>query len=490
MSNNAIINFLFNSQGAMREIDNFKNRFTQTVDAISNSSIGKFAAIGAGLASAFSIKAFYDHTKAVRDLHDVYNDLPLDEISLFSNRLRLLGGTEQEAIDFLHKMQDSLVEFKTTGKGILSEVLPPLGINLNEIKNATDLIDKLHEAMASSKLSETGFNKIITSMGLSNTASLNRFFRQDSASYLKNYETAQKEMATITDNSVNHLNKFQEALARLQGAFEKVGYALLEANLSGLIEKLVEWVNKFNALEPDTKERIIKTVAALILLAPALKLASEAFNIISGTTKTFASALKLLKFVPILLPLALITGIVYSLTTNFGGLSDALEKFGDKWDEWVRSLEGSHPQIAKLLDTLHTIGAIMTSPLDAAQLLMDGKDVTWQNIRDLEKQREQEGGNKYENSMLSEVKEDIKSGEIGKNLKNLFGWLINGESTDDKISNFNKKMAEITAQKDINKTINVTVNMNNNIKTDNPKEFADRIASPINQNLTNLALQQ
>lgn len=58
MSNNAVINFLFNSENAVRQIDTFTSKFNQTMDALSNSAVGKFGRVAAAVGSAFSIKGY------------------------------------------------------------------------------------------------------------------------------------------------------------------------------------------------------------------------------------------------------------------------------------------------------------------------------------------------------------------------------------------------------------------------------------------------
>ena len=95
MAHEAIINFLFNTEGAVRELDNFKSRFSKAIDGLADSAskIGTIFGIGGGITGGFAVKNVMDNIQRMNDLIVRYSDLPVEEVGKFSNALRLLGAS-------------------------------------------------------------------------------------------------------------------------------------------------------------------------------------------------------------------------------------------------------------------------------------------------------------------------------------------------------------------------------------------------------------
>lgn len=372
MSNNAVINFLFNSENAVRQIDEFSNKFSKTVDAISNSAIGKFGRVATAVGSAFSIKGYFDKVKEVRDVNDLFRDLPLDEISDFINKIKLLGGTEQEATGFIKAMQSALSQFNAGKGGALANVMNALGIGVGDVTNATDLVEKLQKALSSGKLSEGGFQVIMQDLGLSNVASLNRYMRQTNEE-MEALNSKSKRMGIVTLDDVNMVNDYQQSLALLNGVFERLGQTLMRIGLRPIIDGITAGMEWF-INQDETVQQAILVIAGAFLFLP--KVLGFVVRSLAGVTKGFVSSLGLLRklagalFSPIGLFLIL-AGIVAGVATNFLGMHDGLDKAIESFDKWLDKITAGNSILQGFKQFFIDIIDVISHPVETFKKLME-----------------------------------------------------------------------------------------------------------------------
>ncbi len=112
MANTAIIDFIFNTQGAMRGIDQFKEKLGKSVDAIVNSTSGKLGAIGTTLLGFASVKSMFQEVQKFADFSTLY-DKPVEDLSRFNNVLAHFGASTSDTLSTLGQMEDALTELRT-----------------------------------------------------------------------------------------------------------------------------------------------------------------------------------------------------------------------------------------------------------------------------------------------------------------------------------------------------------------------------------------
>lgn len=376
MSNNAVINFLFNSENAVRQIDTFTSKFNQTMDALSNSAVGKFGRVAAAVGSAFSIKGYMDKVKEVRDINDIYRNLPLERISEFINKIKLLGGTEEEATGFLKGLQSELMKYNTSQDSILTQVLQnQLNIPVGKIKDATELINVLYDALSSGKLKEFGFQNIMEGLGLNNVASLNRYMRQTNEE-MDALNNKSQRMGIVTQEDVNLVNDYQQSLALLNGVFERLGQTLMRIGLKPIIDGITKGMEWFINQNEGTQQAILGITAAFLFLPKVLGFVAGALGGVAkgvvGVISAFNSLIGLL-FSPIGL-LVILGVLIAGVATNFGGMHDALDEAIDDFNKWLDTLGNGNPIIEGLKQSLIDLVDVISHPIKALSQLMESYD--------------------------------------------------------------------------------------------------------------------
>lgn len=352
MSNNAIINFLFNSQGAVNQLNEFKNKFSNVVSSIENSAIGKFGAIGASLASIFSVKSLVDHAKQVDALHMKYRDLlSLGDVSHFSNLYRLLGGKDEEAMSSLERAQQLVQDL---ARGIAPKELAVLGITeaidkeTGKLKSGVQLLEELREVLRTYTPSQrTDFLK---KLGL-DSATMQKYMNLNGEK-LDKYNKAAKEMGEISQETIDRIDAWNFSVARLRGSFEKLGETLLKLGAGKLVDALTEALEKFCELPEETQMGIMLIVGGLMMLKPALSITRNIYAL----AKAFgALAVSLAPY----LFIAFIVAVIF----NIGGLRDALDDCLKSFREWIDEFSKEHPFAASLLKQLADLADAILHPI-------------------------------------------------------------------------------------------------------------------------------
>lgn len=367
MSNNAIINFLFNSQGAVNQLNEFKNKFSNVVSSIENSAIGKFGAIGASLAGIFSIKSVVDHSRAIGDLQTKYDKLlSLSEISKFSNLFELLGGTDTEAINTLDKMQKMVLDL-SQGKG--PDFLRVLGIQARDangnLKDSVTFMEELREAMK--PYSSQQQTKWLEELGIYSPA-MKRYMNLEGEE-LERYTKEAEQMGVVSEESIKRIRRFEESLARLKGTFRKLGETLIKLGVGDLIDKINAALEKFLELPESTQQGIMLIVGGLIMLKPLLGISRSIY----GLAKAFgALAVSLAPY--------LFIAFVLAVIFNVGGLRDSLDDCVKSFRKFIDEFSKEHPFAASLLKQLADLADAILHPIKEMERAQDLWNSLWVDL--------------------------------------------------------------------------------------------------------------
>lgn len=345
MAHEAVINFIFNSQEALREISSFSNKFTQTIDRLSNSSIAKFGRIGAILGSAFSIKGFYDHTKAIGDLATKYDQLPIEQISRFSNAMELLGSTDEEAIHTLDSLEKKLTDLRQGGSwsGLLTawQITPTQanGQMKTSIELFNEIIQKVRELNKEGvKIDSGALNRMFGEIGLDERGivSFNKLIKM-SDDELEEYTKLLDSMGIVSNDTYKNFDKLRQSFILLKSSVRTFGETLSQTFLPDFVKWISKLVDKFNKLDTTTQNWILGSIGLFVFLPQVI-----------GLFKALSAILALISAHPIILLL----GVIIALATNLGGCRDKLDEVRKSFDDWINSIRKDHPYLATFFDFL------------------------------------------------------------------------------------------------------------------------------------------
>lgn len=361
MANNAVINFLFNSQGAMRELNNFKQKFTSAIDAIENSGIGQFARLGSAIAGAFSVKSFLDYAKAVNDFQTMFETTPAQQIGKFVNSMRLLNRevTSESALSglesfkkiwneaFYHggKLPDILKVFNISNTDINGKIRPITEIYDEFIQKARAMYETLDEGSKkrygeelTKQLGEFGFGEDII-------VATKKLITLDDELYKKHQKTL-GGMYTPSEEDNKAAEEFGQSIILLQNAFERLGGTLAKNKfINAVIKEFTNAVRGFTELPEDTQNRILGIAGALMALGPGLKILRAIF--------------------PFVNPFTVFVGLIGSFAFNLGGVKDKADEALKSWQSFIDEFKKKHELKGSFLQELHDLVYDVLHPIEA-----------------------------------------------------------------------------------------------------------------------------
>jgi hypothetical protein len=435
MAHEAIINFLFNSEGAMREIDNFKSRFSKALDGLADSAsnIGKVLGVGGGLATFFSAKDFMDHIRAIGDLNTLYNNLPIDKIGRFSNAMELLGASDEEAVASLKGLQDMMAKLEGPDGGQFIPLLQNIGVQpideaTGKIKDAITLFMEIDESLRhglGTALKDTQRTQLFEKLGLSGDSltAVMRYVNQTDEE-LANLNKTLDKMWTPDESDVNRLRNFDKSLALLRNTFRKLGKTLIDLGLGNLIDNFNKAIGKFIELSPDTQKAIMYFIGALIMMKPALK-----------TLEMMRDLLKLPS--SLISPWLLFAGVYALVANNIGGSKDALEELLKKYNEWVKTLKDDHPFLAEFAKQIGDLFQAILHPIDTFIKAWNGLKKDWNSLfgNDNDVETLQPEVKEVYNAFVPEMEtktpiSNSSSNSNNINVENAINVIVNGEMSE------------------------------------------------------------
>ncbi len=273
MANTAIIDFIFNSQGAMKGIAQFQEKLGRSVDAIVSSAAGKMGALGTALIGFSSVKSMISEVKKVADFSIIYGK-NIEAISSFNNLMAQFGGNTEESLQVYGQLQDALTQLRTSASGAYKALATKLQINFwdeatGRFKNSAQILQEIRRNWH--RLSEEGKQDALKTLGI-NMPTVRRYLEASNEEMREAVDLASR-MPKLTDKSVKSLQRVERAWAIIRGSFIQVGGVILES-LSQPIEYLGQASEWLANQSEGVRSSIVGIVAALGMLAPILKLAT------------------------------------------------------------------------------------------------------------------------------------------------------------------------------------------------------------------------
>ena len=346
----AVINFIVNTQAAKQQISGFKSSFKNATQEMSRTFLGKFGAVGAAFGGFKAIKDIFDQTRKMTEFAQSFS-VPVEEVSKFANTLSMFGGSSDTALADLERVQQAIVDFRTTGGGALKTVAAQIGMSLytadGKIKNSIQVIEGLRGKFKD--LSEDAQLKVAQELGLADPATL-QMLRASDEEYQKMRADAEK-MNVVNAKTAERVQTITRILAQMKQQWFAIGSTLLEyvEKPLNIVIKAMEW---FNGLSDEAKGTITGLVGSLILMKPAL----DVFTFLKGGVTALIAPLKLLFGLMAANPLlsiisAIALGIIY-----FDEIKAALDGFLNKGTPFSDFCKGMVEDLKLVLKPFYMLG--------------------------------------------------------------------------------------------------------------------------------------
>lgn len=308
MANTAVIDFIFNTHGAMKAIGEFQNKLSRSVDAITKSTASKLGGLGTTLIGFSSVKSMFSELEKFSDFSTMY-DKPVQELSRFNNVMAQFGGSTEDVLHTLGNMEDALVELRTNASGAYKQLATRLKIDFFDSKTGKfkDSITILKQIRGEwHKLSDSAKQDVLNKLGLRLPA-VKRYLDANNAEMKEALDAAAK-MPEFTNKNLNSLKRVKRSLSVIRSSFIQLGAVILEAFEKPIekFAKAAEWLSQQNE---GVRGSILGIVSALGLISPIL-------TTLKFLLKPFAPLLSLIgivgraAFVGILRPLSFVVTLI------------------------------------------------------------------------------------------------------------------------------------------------------------------------------------
>ncbi|MFV0627047.1 MAG: hypothetical protein ACK5N8_06850 [Alphaproteobacteria bacterium] len=255
MEKELVVKFILKAQEAKKEIDEVRNKIKSAKEEIKSSFVAKAGGLVAGLVSIKAIKDVYQETLKLSQVSEAFN-LPVEQVSKFSNLLSMLGGDSSEAVSALESLGSAIDDYRAKGQGALVDTAGRVNISLFKkdggVKNQLDLLRDLRGQLG--KMRPDQQRTILKDMGIYSVALL-RYIRASNEEFNKAISGAEK-MGVITEGIKDTTIRTQVILSRLRQSFFMFGAALL-----GVVEPVLNKIMYF--FDSNTWETIKRNISDL-----------------------------------------------------------------------------------------------------------------------------------------------------------------------------------------------------------------------------------
>lgn len=315
MANNAIINFLFNSKGAEKELSNFKSKFQKTIDTISNSFVGKLGALGTAFAGFAGIKNLYEKTLKIADLVNKWPDLDVKGVSIFSNVLSQFGGSADEAIDALDAIEGAVKDLRLHASGPFKELATTVGISLQKAdgswKSAIEILGDLRQAFRG--LNQDAKVDTLEKLGIYSPAMLKLLTSTD-AEFARVAQKA-SSFGVIDERSIKSAERMREAIATLKQSFLSLAMAALPV-IVPLVDRISAGFQLLASKSEEVRGAILAVGTAFGFLSPIATVLKVFGSVFSGVVGIIGTSIGV-----VLKLLSVFKALGLFLTTNPCGLA-------------------------------------------------------------------------------------------------------------------------------------------------------------------------
>lgn len=375
MFSDAIINIWLNVGDAKKQLDGLQGAFAKTADKIQNNFIAKLGGLALGGVGIKGLTNVYDEALKIQNLAESWN-LPVEKVSAFTNAFSLLGGSTDDALGAIDKLQNLSNQLKFDSSGALRELSAVIGTNLFN-KDYQGAIDALRQNFGA--LNTDAQKKVVDMLGIDNLPFM-RMLKLTDAEYAEINKKAQ-EFGVLTEKASEALRGMEISLATISQAFQAIAYPVLE-KLAPVLDKISAGMERVAFLSPEVKTGIVGILGAVTLLSPALKTAGFLFgSVFSFSTVGITAA----------------AGAAYLLWQNWDKVSqafkdylsesprlkDALEVVGEgfraigngiKWlienfnpSDFLKSLEKSLWPVSLIIKGSNALGKVIDTSMDALE---------------------------------------------------------------------------------------------------------------------------
>ncbi len=349
MSLEAVMTFMVNTKAALKEIKDFKTKVKNATDEMRKNALSSILPAAGAFGGFKALKDVYETTRKLADFSERFS-LPVENVSRFNNILSLFGGTTETAVADIGKLEQAIVDLRTTGGGALRTVANQIGLsfydNEGKIKGSLEMLDGIREKFK--ELSEFQQLKVAQELGLDDPATL-RMLRASDEEYAKMTAEAEK-MNIIGSDTARKVQTLNRLLATMRASWQGIGATVLGVVLKP-VEMLSDAMRWLNNQSEDTQKIILGVSAAIFGLAPAISVISyivNGFSALSGVLGILAAALTA---VPVITFLAAIAAGVWYLDDITTAI-DRLTSKGTAVSNFFKSIKESVADILKPIQKL------------------------------------------------------------------------------------------------------------------------------------------
>ena len=271
MFSDAIINIWLNVGDAKKQLDGLQGAFAKTADKIQNNFIAKLGGLALGGVGIKGLTNVYNEALKIQNLAESWN-LPVEKVSAFTNAFSLLGGSTDDALGAIDKLQNLSNQLKFDSSGALRELSAVIGTNLFN-KDYQGAIDALRQNFGA--LNTDAQKKVVDMLGIDNLPFM-RMLKLTDAEYAEINKKAQ-EFGVLTEKASEALRGMEISLATISQAFQAIAYPVLE-KLAPVLDKISAGMERVAFLSPEVKTGIVGILGAVTLLSPALRTAGFLFG--------------------------------------------------------------------------------------------------------------------------------------------------------------------------------------------------------------------
>lgn len=328
MFSDAVINFFVNSKEAERSLDKLTKKFESAGDSIANSLLSKLGAITAGALGIKGLTEVYNEMKQIIHLAELWN-MPIEKLHQFVNMFQLFGGTVDDAVSSVDRLQNLQKTLINESSGELKELSARLGVNLagQDYLGAIELIRSRFNA-----LTDYGQKMVLDALGGDENNALIRMLRAGPDEFMGKWNEA-GSFTLLTEQTKRDFVEIEQNIGKIQVALNSIGLEMLQGlapAIKGFSDSLADF-----ARDTETRDKI----ADMVKLFAAYKAAVLSLRIAIGL---------------LLRPFALLgitAGLVY---INWGKLQKPFNDFLAK-----------NPELAKALKDLADLTKAFVETLDS-----------------------------------------------------------------------------------------------------------------------------
>lgn len=375
MFSDAIINIWLNVGDAKKQLDGLQGAFAKTADKIQNNFIAKLGGLALGGVGIKGLTNVYDEALKIQNLAESWN-LPVEKVSAFTNAFSLLGGSTDDALGAIDKLQNLSNQLKFDSSGALRELSAVIGTNLFN-KDYQGAIDALRQNFG--VLNTDAQKKVVDMLGIDNLPFM-RMLKLTDAEYAETNKKAQ-EFGVLTEKASEALRGMEISLATISQAFQAIAYPVLE-KLAPVLDKISAGMERVAFLSPEVKTGIVGILGAVTLLSPALKTAGFLFGSVFsfstvGITAAAGAAYLLWQnwdkvsqaFKDYLAESPRLKDALDAISTAFRGIGNAIKWLIENFNpsDFLKSLEKSLWPVSLIIKGSNALGKVIDTSMDALE---------------------------------------------------------------------------------------------------------------------------